>query len=381
MTLTLGIDARLANAPQRAGVGNFCRGVLGALPAVMGDTQLRLYLDAEPAADLPARRHADIRVLPPGRFWTHRILARELRRDPPGVFWSPVLQLPLGVPCPLAATIYDLAVRRFPRQFTWRRRLIARIELRLAAWRAACLCAVSEASKADLRRYYRVPADCIWITRGGVDDRFHYPQPASALTRVHAAHDLPEHFVLYVGRIQPRKNLVRLIDAFARVCEEHPALPHELIIAGDAGWLDAPIYAHAKASSARDRIRFLGFVADGDLPPLMAAADVLALVSLWEGFGLPVVEAMACGTAVLTSNCSSLPEVAGDAAHLADPADTAAIADGLARLLTDGAYRHALERRGTAQAARFTWNAAAAHLMQAVRTAAEMNHKGAKATK
>jgi glycosyltransferase involved in cell wall biosynthesis len=134
--------------------------------------------------------------------------------------------------------------------------------------------------------------------------------------------------------------------------------------------MEVPIYAKARHSPVCQRIRFLGHVPDADLPPLMAAADALALVSLWEGFGLPVVEAMACGTAVIASDCSSLPEVAGDAAVLVDPLDTQAMAAAIGRVLTDDAARRALERRGMAQAAGFTWQAAAARLMQAVRTAA-----------
>ena len=370
MSLVLGIDARLANAPQRAGVGNFCRGMLDALPTVAGDTTLRLYLDTEPGADLPRGRRCEVRVLPRKRFWTHRVLGPELRRDPPDVFWSPVLQLPLGAPCPMVATVHDLAVRRFPDQFTLRRRLLARAETRLAVLRAAHLCADSAATKADLAHYYRVASERMTVTHAGVAPEFHVPQHAADIQRVREIHALPGRFLLYVGRIQPRKNLERLIEAFEMLCARVPDLPHHLLMAGDRGWMEGPIHARAERSPVRGRIRFLGHVPAGDLPPLMAAADALALVSLWEGFGLPVVEAMACGTAVIASNCSSLPEVAGDAAVLVDPLDPESMALAIGRVLTDDAARHALERRGMAQAAGFTWQAAAARLMQAVRAAA-----------
>ncbi len=366
--MMLGIDGRLANAEKRAGVGHFCAELLQALPAQLDGASLRIYLDAPPRATFPlSAEQAELRVLPPGRFWTQRILGRELRRHPPDVFFSPVTQLPVCCPCPAIAAVHDLAFFDFGAYFTFRQRQIARWQARHVARNAAHLVADSFATQRDLAQFLGVPASRVTVAHLGCSSRFRRADEA-AIRELRQRHGLPEHFVLYVGRLQPRKNLVRLIEAFARLRARRPDLPHHLLMAGDEGWLQGPIYAAAEASTARAHIRFLGFVPDADLPALISAADLLALVSLWEGFGLPVLEAMACGTAVLTSNCSSLPEVADDAALMTDPYDVPAMADALERLITDEDMRLRLSQRGPVQAARFTWEHTAQSLLSVARS-------------
>lgn len=365
--MILGIDGRLANEEKRAGVGAYCTELLRALSAQGGDIRLRIYLDAPARHEFPVSAdQAEFRILPRRRFWTYRVLARELRADPPDVYLSPVMQLPFGCPCPAIATVHDLAVMTFGAHFTWRRRIPGRLQARHVVRSAAHLIADSQATQRDLRTYFHVPDTRISVAWAGCSAPFRQPPEAEAIRRVREKHALPERFVLYVGRLQPRKNIARLVEAFARLRARRPGLPHHLILAGGEGWLSHGIHRAVEASSAREYIRFTGFIPEEDLPPLMAAADVLALVSLWEGFGLPVVEAMACGTAVLTSTTSSLPEVAGDAAALVDPYDVDAISAALERLLTDDAYRHDLEARGPAQAAKFTWEATARTVLDAV---------------
>lgn len=369
----MGIDGRLANAPQRAGVGNFCAEVLRALPGQAVSITLRVYLDAPPSPGFPLTSDAaELRVLPPARFWSHRVLANELCAAPPSVFLSPVLQLPWRCPCPAVATAHDFAFLDFGEQFTWQRRVLARLQAHHAIRRADHLLAVSEATRKDLERHFQVTSERITVTQEAAAERFQPVTDPGIRKRIRAAYHLPDRFLLYVGRLQPRKNLVRLIEAFAAVCQRRSDLPHHLIIAGGKGWMYEPIYAAARQSSAWDRIQFLDYVADEDLPTLMSMADALALVSLWEGFGLPVLEAMACGTAVMTSDCSSLPEVAGDAALLVNPYAVESIATGLERILLDDAYRHDLEQRASARAGQFSWDAVARRIVEAVR--ATLNH-------
>jgi len=166
-------------------------------------------------------------------------------------------------------------------------------------------------------------------------------------------------YVLFVGTLQPRKNLARVLEAFGSVVAR--GLPHRLVLVGQRGWLADPIFAAVQASepAARERIHLTGYLADDDLPLVYTGADALIFPSLYEGFGLPALEAMACGTPVLTSDTSSLPEVVGEAALTVDPLDTAAIAAGLERLATDEPLRRELRGRGLARAARFTWRRAA----------------------
>lgn len=367
----LGIDARLAAETQRAGVGNFCTEILKALPGAAPDWQLRLYLDHMPDEHFPLSENvADYRVLPRRRFWTHRALGKELRRNPPTVFFSPVMQMPITCPCPSLVTVHDLAFLDYGDHFTRRQRYTARLQASHTVFSATHLCAVSQATSDDLQKHFDVSLERITVTLEGVSPRFQPVVDAARLAALREKYHLPEHFVLYVGRLQPRKNIARLIEAFGHAVTRHPELQHGLVIAGGKGWMYDEIYAAAKANTAHARIHFPGFVDEEDLPALISAADLLALVSLWEGFGLPVLEAMACGTAVLTSNTSSLPEVAGEAAALVDPYDTDAIATALGGLLADDTHRAVLAEAGRQRATQFTWEAAAARLMQAIKTIA-----------
>lgn len=352
--IILGIDGRLANAEERSGAGRFCWEVLQALGYMVDSgVRLRVYIDRAPLPEFSPPR-ATVIALPPGPYWTHRVLAGELRASPPDVFFSPVTQLPLGCPCPSLVSVLDLAVRSHPSYFPWRKRLAMRLQTGHAIRRANHLLAISETTARDLARYYNVPDERVTVAHPGCTEAFFEaaPAPPNSGTILDA---LPERYVLYVGQVQPRKNLLRLMDAYERVCRRHPDLPHDLVLAGGMGWRNDTIYKAARTSPVAHRIHFLDFVPDAQMPALVAGADALALVSLHEGFGLPVLEAMAAGTAVLASDVAALREVAGGAAVLVDPLDIPAMADGLARLLTDPALRTIHEQQGRARAQRFRW--------------------------
>ncbi|MCL4216293.1 MAG: glycosyltransferase family 4 protein [Candidatus Hydrogenedentes bacterium] len=368
-SMLLAIDGRPANETRRVGIGNYCFEVVRALAALPGAPRLRIYLDAPPVPGFPVDGgNADIRVLPACRGWTHRAMGSDLRRDPADVFFSAGLQIPAFCSVPRVATVHDLAYITFPEHFTAVNRVANRVYARYALGRAAHLIAVSEATKQDAMRLFGVPESRITVALEGASAQYHGAIPQADQNRVRDKLGLHAPYVLYVGALQPRKNLARLMEAFATVIARRPDLPHELVIAGGKGWLYDSIFAAAEASPAKARIRFLDYVPGGDLPALMAGADVLALVSLWEGFGLPVLEAMACGTAVLTSNCSSLPEVAGDAGVLVDPYDVAAIAAGLESLMSDESRRKACVERGFQRAQEFTWEKTAQSVLGAVRS-------------
>ena len=168
-----------------------------------------------------------------------------------------------------------------------------------------------------------------------------------------ARYDIMPPYVLALGTVQPRKNLARLVAAFAAM--RAAGLPHTLVIVGRAGWLTDTIHAEVATRGLREHVQFTGYVPDADLPALYSGADAFAFVSLYEGFGMPALEAMACGTPVVAANTSSLPEVVGDAGVLVDPTDVAAIAASLTRVIADGALRARLIAAGRVRAARFTW--------------------------
>lgn len=362
--MILGIDGRLANAARPAGAGNFCREVIRALVNMAHGMTLRVYIDAPPCAELPVPRE-NVHVLLGGAFWTHRILAGELRRDPPDVFFSPLAQLPLGCPCPALVTVLDLAAWSHADSFPWTKRVMMRAQARYAISRAAHIIAISQCTATDLTRRFGKTDGRVSIAPLGCRDLFFEPAPPEPGTIVST---LPAHYVLYLGQVQPRKNLLRLIEAFGRVVSQHPDLPHHLVLAGGLGWRNEAIYRASSASPAASRIHFIDYLPDSQLPSLVARADVLALVSLWEGFGLPALEAMAAGTAVLASNCSSLPEVVGDAGVLVDPENVGAIAEGLSRLLIDDELRATCTVRGRERAQRFRWENTARVIVDAAKT-------------
>ncbi|MBW7863217.1 MAG: glycosyltransferase family 4 protein [Candidatus Hydrogenedentes bacterium] len=365
------IDGRLANRTERVGVGRYCAEVLRALPEAAPDLALRVYLDAPPRGDFPLTpARAEFRVLPPARGWTQRRLGPALRGDRPDVFYTPTLQMPLGCGCPVVATVHDVASTRFPEHFTPAQRLTAWLRLRQALLTAAHLVCDSGSARDDLLGLCRLSPERASVAFAGCAPEFTAPPAPGEAATVRERLRLPERYVLYVGRIQPRKNLPRLIAAFDALLARRPELPHHLLIAGGDGWLPESSHAAARAAAQAPRIRFAGHVPDDALPGLMRGADALALVSLWEGFGLPVLEAMSLGVPVVTSNCSSLPEVAGNAALLVDPLDTDAIADALETVLTDGARREECVRLGHAQAALFSWTATAESIARALRNAA-----------
>jgi glycosyltransferase involved in cell wall biosynthesis len=232
--------------------------------------------------------------------------------------------------------------------------------------RASLVLVDSRSTGADLQRLLGVEPGRIRLLYPGVDPRFR-PLPAGDAEPLRAELGLPEDFLLFVGTIEPRKNLTRLVTAFAQLIGGGGHSGLSLVIAGRRGWLYEEVFAAVERLGLRQRVRFLDFVADGQLPALYNLARAVVYPSLYEGFGLPVLEALACGAPVLTANSSSLPEVAGSAAILVDPLDTPAIAAGMERAMGDA---ERLRAAGPAQARRFSWAAAAAGLIAAYDTLA-----------
>jgi alpha-1,3-rhamnosyl/mannosyltransferase len=263
---------------------------------------------------------------------------------------------------PTVLTFYDLIPLYFPAYVSWRARLSFHFTMRLALRTADRIIAISEASKRDLLAAFQVDPARVTAAPLAPDPRFS-PQSAATTAALRTRYALPETFLLYLGINKPHKNLTALIQAYARL----PASAPPLVIAGawDARYPEARTTAHTL--DLGDRVRFLGPVAETDLQALYTAATAFVFPSLYEGFGLPVLEAMACGTPVACSNVSSLPEVAGDAALLFAPGDVPALAETLERLIEDHTLRAGLRQRGLARAAQFTWAQTAAATLGAYR--------------
>ncbi len=237
--------------------------------------------------------------------------------------------------------------------------------VRLVAKRAAHIIADSDCTRRDVIEHYGVSPDRVSTVYLAASDAFRPVEDPNQLQNVREKFELPERFILYVGTLEPRKNLVRLIGAYRRAMPSLGDVP--LLIGGGLGWKYEEILGAAKDPCLAGRVRLLGRIPDEDLPALYSLATVFVFPSLYEGFGLPVVEAMACGCPVITSRTSSLPEVAGDAAVLVDPLDEDEIARAMVDVVSQEGLRRALSNKGLAQAAQFSWRRCAQETLEVYR--------------
>ena len=292
------------------------------------------------------------------------------RRLKPDVWHAPYYIMPYRrLPCPAIVTMYDIIPLVLPQYWPARQRIVFALTNRLALRTARRVIAISESTRRDLIRRFHVDPRRIAVTPLAADERFR-PQPASEIERVRQIYNLPARFMLCVGINKPPKNLPRLVAAYVRVIAKSPEMDAGCVIAG--AWDERYPEARERASrlGVNDRVRFLGPIPDADLPTLYAAADLFVMPSLYEGFGLPVLEAMACGAPVICSNTSSLPEVAGDAALEFDPYDVGAMAAAIQQALSDPELRAVLRERGLERARLFDWDRAARQTIDVYRAAA-----------
>ena len=262
-------------------------------------------------------------------------------------------------------TIHDVIPLILPETFTLRHRLVVRTALARVRRTADLALVPSLAVKGDVVRRLGLPEDRVVVTSEGCEPRFRPAGPAS-FAGVAARYGLPRRYVLAVGTLEPRKNLTTLLHAFARLREDGDVdLELQLVLAGARGWLDEPIFRTVRALGLEQAVRFPGFIDDDDLPAVYSGAALFVFPSLYEGFGLPLLEAMACGVPVITSNVASMPEVAGDAAVLVDPRDAGGLASAIARALRDEGLRARLRAAGLARAGQFSWETAARRTLDA----------------
>jgi glycosyltransferase involved in cell wall biosynthesis len=351
--LTIGIDASRVRVAQRTGTEQYSVALLRALMALETPHRWRLYAPGPPPDDLlPLPPRWEWRTIPFPRLWTHARLSWEMVRHMPDVLFVPAHVVPLVHPRRTVVTIHDLGYLHVPDAHPGRSRRYLDWSTRWSVRAARKVIAVSDATKDDLVQTLHVPAGKIAVVHHGVrPDLRRPPEPVIAATLTRLA--IPRPYILFLGTVQPRKNLQRLIRSFRRVVAA--GLPHALVIAGRLGWLAEPIQAEVAAQGLTGRVHFTGYVADDDVPTLYAGADAFAFPSLYEGFGMPALEAMACSVPVVASNTTSLPEIVGDAGLLVDPLDEAAIADALIAVLRDDTLRARLIAAGTTRVSRFSW--------------------------
>jgi glycosyltransferase involved in cell wall biosynthesis len=256
-------------------------------------------------------------------------------------------------------TVHDVIPLVLPWAFPIKHRLVLATALARIKRQAEMVIVPSTAAADDVVHYLQIERQRIIVVPMGCEARFQPIGDAASAPRLRRRYGLPEHYILFVGTLEPRKNIKALLQAFALLLAEKPQDEPKLVVAGGRGWGHTDWLETTHALGLRDHVHFTGFVDDDDLPDLYRGAALFVYPSLYEGFGLPVLEAMACGTPVITSNRSSLPEVAGDAALLVDPTQPQALAAAMTSMLRDGELRQVLRSKGLTRAREFTWDAVA----------------------
>jgi glycosyltransferase involved in cell wall biosynthesis len=331
------------------GIARHSRVLLRALLETAPEHEYVVFSDRALPRDLQLHPGIVSRVLPvrPYTAWEQAAVPVAAARERLDVFWGPGYGLPLllGARMPATATIQDLSFRRVPGTLPRKAMGYYKLFVKPSLRRARRVIVPSHATACDLRGLLGIPRERIDVVPNAVGPEFRPVVDAAVLASLHERYELPERFILYTGTIEPRKNLARLIDAYSRARTAH-GVTEPLILAGSLGWLYREILELPARLGIERHVRRLGFVPDQDLPALFSAAALFVYPSLYEGFGLPPLEAMACGTPVVASSAPALPEVVGEAAVLVEPSDVDGLADALARALRDAPLRSALRAAG-----------------------------------
>ncbi len=365
--MRIGIDARFLTHPQAGGFRTYTRSLVAALAEVDGENEYVLYVDRVPDDAPTLGPNFRLQAVPEevpllGMVWREQsALPRHIKRDRLDVFHAPCLTAPLRLPCPSVVTIHDMIwhrpLRLDPAKPSLKHLLLDAYYRHVperAARRASAVLTVSEAARASIVGKLGLPPDRVRVTPEAAAPRFRRVSDPEATAGVCARFGLPPGFVLAMGSADPRKNVSGLLRAFA-------ALPpplrerHPLAVVWTHRHLASGLQEEAHVLGVAPQLHFLQGVSDADLVLLYNSAAVFAFPSRYEGFGLPLLEAMACGTAVVAADNSSIPEIVGDAGLLVGADDTAGLAGALTRVLTDDALRDGMIARGEARAAEFSW--------------------------
>jgi glycosyltransferase involved in cell wall biosynthesis len=368
----IAIDAHSVGA-QLAGNETYAVNLIEALAEIDQSNRYTLYVTKRSAVDRFKNRWPNFHVK---QTLPHTPLVRipltlsvALRKDRVDVLHVQYTAPP-RTPCALVATIHDLSFEHLPETFKRRSRAQLRLTVRRTAQKAAQILTLSEFSRRDIIDTYGVDPERVFVTPPAAPPHFAPVTSETELRRIRTTYGIQRDYILALGAIQPRKNLVRLINAYASLRRDEGGRPlPQLVLAGRRGWLEAETM-RAVASAASHDILLIGYVPDAELPALYSGAVCFVYPSYFEGFGLPVLEAMQCGTPVIAGDRTSLPEVAADAAILVDPFDEAAIGNAMLSQIKNKDFRAELRVKGLERARAFSWRTTAQLTLQAYERAA-----------
>lgn len=353
------IDGFEANVPQRLGSSQVAFELLRNIEKIDLENDYTVLLPSAPFGDLPKEREGfKYKIYRPGKFKT-RIgipITVHLAKEKPDIFFSPTHYIPQFINIPRVVMIFDLAFFHFQNLFT------KRDFLQLKGWtgysikNAKHIITISQASKKDIVNFYSVEPKKVTVSYCGYDKRLFKPiTDKEKIKNTMQRYGIGGKFVVFLGTIQPRKNLKKLIEAFVNIDNVKLVIIGKTSGPGRKGWMYEEILKMPKKLGIEEKVLFTGFVPPDDLPYIYSGADAYVLPSLWEGFGIPVLEAMACGTPAVVSNVSSLPEVVGDAGLLVDPNSTTQIEQAIRTVTSDKKLRERLSQKGLLRVKKFSW--------------------------
>jgi len=364
--MRIGIDASSAVSPHWGGPENYSYYLIHEFAKMDKSNEYYLYFNHLPIRPLPQQDNFRLVYFTMPRFWTHLGLPCHLVHDKIDVFFSPAHSLPFILPSkiPCLYTVHDLAFVFLKRHYDLFSRFYLNLSVKYSARRANQVLAVSVSTKRDLVEQLNIEEQKVTVVPNGYDGEVFYPVESSKVEDVLLKYELTDPYLLNVATIQPRKNHIRLIESFSKVARRYNQDSKyrnlKLVLVGKPGWQYRDIYDSPRKFGVEDRVLFLGHIPDQDVPSLMTGALALTYPSLYEGFGLAALEAMACGTVVLTSNISSLPEAVGSCGVLTDPYSINSLTEGIVGILEmTSEQRETLINNGLKRAADFTWQKAA----------------------
>ncbi len=370
--MLIGIDASRATVANRTGTEGYSLHVINGVVAQGREHRFRLYFRDDPPPGLfPEQENVEIRIIRQPRLWSHVGLRSDVLREPPDVLFVPAHVIPWpgvgSVPC--VVTSHDLGYLHYPEKHPFLERIYLDWSTRHSVRIARRVIAVSRATAHDLAALNGVPEGKIRIIYSGVDKLMQPVDNPEQIAKLCGRLGISGPYILHVGRLQARKNLPRLVEAFAQIRGTTRGLT--LVLAGRKAGEHRGLLRQISQLGLAGQVILPGFVPEEDLPALYSGAAVCAFPSLYEGFGFPVLEAMACGTPVVCSSTSSLPELVGDAALMIPPTNTGALAEAIHRLLVDNDLRRTLIRRGLERVKRFSWEASARATLDVLLEAAQ----------